>query len=187
MANWFIALPIPASPWFEALTPPPRNTRRFHPDDLHVTVAFLGDVGAERGRRAFDALRDHAIPARDVSLGRVVPMGAPRRWSALAAEVVDASPCVPSLANVLTAPRDRGLEVAGAPAKARVMRPHVTIARVRRRKGGEGRREALAWAETLEIDTRRLHLDRLALFTRADADSDRTYRIVDERPLADRA
>ena len=187
MANWFIALPVPASAWFETLAAPPRTTRRFHPDDLHVTVAFLGEVGADRAAHAFDALRDHVIPPRDVSLGRVVPMGAPRRWSALAAEVADATPEDPPLADLLTAPRNRALAAAGAPAETRSMRPHVTIARVRRRKGGETRREALAWAETLEIDARPLELARLALFTRADATSDRTYRIVDERPLQDPA
>ena len=144
MANWFIALPVSAGAWFEALPAPPDAVRPFHPDDLHATVAFLGAVGVSRARRAFDALRDEAIPAREITLGRIVPMGPPKRWSPLSAEVFDAGEARPALADLLTGPRDRGLAAAEGPAENRPMRPHVTVGRVRRRARGAERKAGLA-------------------------------------------
>lgn len=183
MANWFIALPVPAAAWFEALPEAPDAVRPFHPDDLHATVAFLGAVGEARARRAFDALRATPIPRREIRLGRIVPMGPPKRWSALSAEVFDAHAQTPALADLLAGPRDRGRAAADVPPERRPMRPHVTVGRVRRRKGGEARKAGLAWAQSVGEIGATVQVERLALYTRAAEKDARTYTIVESRPL----
>lgn len=183
MANWFIALPVPAAAWFDALPPAPDGVRPFHRDDLHATVAFLGAVGEARARRAFEALRVEAIPAREVSLGRIVPMGPEGRWSALSAEVFDAAPVTPALADLLEGPRDRARASAEVPAERRPMRPHVTLGRVRRRGGSGARKAGLAWARSAGEIGARVVLERLALYTRAAEHEARTYTIVEARRL----
>ena len=183
MANWFIALPVSPGAWFEALPAPPDAVRPFHPDDLHATVAFLGAVGASRARRAFDALRDERIPPREIVLGRIVPMGPPKRWSALSAEVFDAGEATPGLADLLTGPRDRGLAAADVPAENRPMRPHVTLGRVRRRARGSERKSGLAWSQAVGEIGATVLVDRLALYTRAPSEAAQTFTIVEERPL----
>ena len=81
-ANWFVGLPVGGAWAGTAVPPPPPEVRTFHPDDLHLTVAFLGPCGEERALRGWSALGDPG-PAIDVTLGEVVPMGNPRRFSAL--------------------------------------------------------------------------------------------------------
>lgn len=183
MANWFIALPVPSAPWFDALPEAPDAVRSFHPDDLHATVAFLGAVGESRARRAFDALRGESIPRRQIRFGRIVPMGPPKRWSALSAEVFDAYERSPSLADLLEGPRDRGRAAADVAPEPRPMRPHVTVGRVRRRSGAAGRKAGLAWAQSAGQIGSNVFVDRLALYTRAAETDARTYAIVDARPL----
>ena len=50
--NWFIATPIAPGRWFDRVSAPPSGIRRFHPEDLHATVAFLGAVREEAARAA---------------------------------------------------------------------------------------------------------------------------------------
>ncbi|MEL6346990.1 MAG: hypothetical protein AAFV53_28005, partial [Myxococcota bacterium] len=85
--NWFIAIPVPALSWFSPLVAHvPRGIRRFHPEDLHLTVAFLGPVRQEDALTAWARVEngpDHrTIDARLASLR---PMGNRRRPSAFAA------------------------------------------------------------------------------------------------------
>jgi hypothetical protein len=57
----------------------PPQFRRFHPDDVHVTLAFLGGCTEEAALRALAVLDDRLqrvpLPGIGVSLGEVVPMG----------------------------------------------------------------------------------------------------------------
>src|SRR3954466_5352809 len=86
--NWFLAFPLDGRFVLE-LPPLPPSFRLFHPEDVHVTLSFLGGCGqvaAERALQAVDgALRKNPLTAVDVSLGDVVAMGSKRDYSALSA------------------------------------------------------------------------------------------------------
>src|SRR3954464_13068769 len=87
--NWFFAFPIDGAFVLE-LPPLPSNFRRFHPEDVHLTLAFLGGCGepaAVRALRALDErLKQAPVSAIAVSLAEVVPMGgSPRGYTALSA------------------------------------------------------------------------------------------------------
>src|SRR5690606_27476496 len=102
------------------LPPLPRSFRRFAHDDLHLTLAFLGSCGSELAHRALAELRarlvGHPIDAIDVALGAVVPMGAPRRYSALSALLAMGHDEVAAAMLML---RDPLTDVVGAPRDTR--------------------------------------------------------------------
>ena len=184
MPNWFVAFPVSSVSWFSRLPPPPVGTRVLAAADLHLTVAFLGDVGEARARDAFQGLAPAALESVEILLGHVIPMGNPRRPSALSALVERADTKGRSIAETLTAPRDAILEAAALPIENRAMKPHVTLARLRRRAGAEERQRALTWAGACDLASTRVELDRIGLYTAALDRTERAYDIVESRDLA---
>lgn len=180
--NWFIALPVAAGAWFDALPTLPTGVRRFSPGDLHLTVAFLGGVRGESAHAAFDAVRFELAP-RDVTLGAVVPMGPPARYSALSAllaagrEEVEAE---------LGRAGPAAYEAAGATPDKRTPKAHITLARPKRNATSEERREALAWANAIDLGGASVRLEEIALYTWSEDRSSTLFRIVSRSPLPKR-
>jgi len=182
--NWFFGFPLDGA-FVEALTDVPTFLRRYHPDDIHLTLAFLGGCGqegAERALAALDARLESApLHAIDATLGEVVPMGGSRRdYTALSALLdrgrAEATACVSEVRDPLT------LAATGRREK-RPAKPHVTIARPMRRATSEARAEGLAWAAELDLRSVRVRLDRIALYTWSENRRDRLFRVVTERRL----
>lgn len=117
-----------------------------HPQDVHVTLSFLGDASAETAEALAADLRQLAAAALPLTLhaeglGVFGPPAAPSiLWAGLAGDL-----------NALAALQH---EVAGVcarhgfPAEARAYRPHLTLARRYRTAAGPFKRSALAavWA-----------------------------------------
>ena len=183
MSNWFVALPVDSGVWFPRLSPPPTGTHLLAAADLHLTVAFLGNIGEPRARAAFRSLSPSAISCCEVLLGVVAPMGNTRRPSALSALVESLDPGSRAIAETLEVSRDGILEAAELPLETREMKPHVTLARLRRRAEAEDRRRAVAWAETINLGSPRIRLDRIGLYTGARDRKTRAYDIVETRSL----
>ena len=182
--NWFFAFPIDGKFVLE-LPPLPTNFRRFHPEDVHLTLAFLGGVSETVAHDALAALdaRLLAVPVSgfDVSLAEVVPMGGSRRsYSALSALLghgrSEASACVGALRDLLT-------ETAAGRRDERPPKPHVSIARPRTRATEADRAAGLLWAAQLELGKVNARLDRIALYTWTEARREQLFQIVAERPL----
>lgn len=180
--NWFFGFPIDGS-FVRDLPEPPECIRRFHPDDVHMTLAFLGGCGedaAARALAALDACLTGAPPAIvDATLGEVVPMGGSRRdYSALSA-LFDRGheEATALLANL----RDPLSDAANSRRETRPPKPHATIARPRRRATSAERRAGLAWASALDLRAIPARLDRVALFTWSEDRRERLFRIVVER------
>jgi 2'-5' RNA ligase len=164
----------------------PPQFRRFHPEDVHLTLAFLGGCGEEAALRALSTLDERLaqtpLSSFQVSLGEVVPMGGSRTsYSALSALLErgrsEASACLAAL-------RDPLLEAAIGRREKRAPKPHVSIARPRGRATDEQRAVALAWAATLDLRGVTRQLDRIALYTWHEARHERLFRVVAERRLA---
>lgn len=115
-----------------------------HPQDVHVTLSFLGDASAETAEALAADLRQLAAAALPLTLhaeglGVFGPPAAPSiLWAGLAGDL-----------DVLAALQR---EVAGVcarhgfPAEARAYRPHLTLARRYRTAAGPFKRSALAAA-----------------------------------------
>ena len=179
--NWFVALPVPPDAWFARVSNPPPGVRLFHPEDLHLTVAFLGGVDEAAARAAFDQARAIPLAARTVRLGEVVPMGNARRPSALSARLHEGNDAV---ARAITAVRDAVCDAAGAPREQRPALPHLTVARPRRTATYDERKDAVRWAASLDLGAPDVVLDAVALYTWSNERRERLFTIVDRAALA---
>jgi RNA 2',3'-cyclic 3'-phosphodiesterase len=182
--NWFLAFPLDGAFVLE-LPAPPAAFRPYHPEDVHLTLAFLGGCGEAGAERALAALDEKLAlarpPAIEATLGAVVPMGGSRRhYSALSALLAHGREAAIETTLGL---RDTLTEAATGRREARPPKPHVTLARPKRRASPADREAGLAWAEALDLAAVGVRLDRIALYTWHERRVERLFRIVAERPL----
>ena len=183
--NWFLAFPLDGR-FVLDLPPLPPSFRLFHPEDVHLTLSFLGGCGqaaAERALQALDtALGEAPLGGVDVSLGEVVPMGAKREYSALSALLERGQT---EMTERIAALRDVASEAALARREKRAPKPHVSIARPQRRATEAARAAGLQWAAALDLRAVEANLNRIALYTWSEGNRrERLFRIVAERSLA---
>jgi len=180
--SWFIALPVavdPAADWFATLSAAaPRDLRRFHRADLHLTVAFLGACGQDAARAAWSVVRTMEPPDFDVTLGGLVPMGNRKKPSAIAVGLERGREAV---AAYMTRWRGELLAAAGARPDGRRARPHITIGRPPRTIVPEGRAAIVDWARAYPPIGASVNLNRLALYTWSDDRSVRQFSAVETR------
>lgn len=181
--NWFFAFPLDGG-FVLDLPELPATFRRYHPDDVHVTLSFLGGCGELAALHALAAL-DQVLTATpvssiDVALGEVVAMGPRARYSALSALLstgrVETELCIGALRDVVS-------EAALGKRERRPPKAHVTLARPARNASTARRVEGLAWAGQQRLETVRARLSRIALYTWSDDRRERLFRIVAERAL----
>jgi len=128
--NWFIGLPLPRqADWHQASLTAPPELRRFHPADLHLTVAFLGPCGLARAEAAWLALAPHASAAMTVSAGSWRALGPARQPSAYGL-LLDQGRV--ELEQLLARWGAFALEAAGCADSRRPPLPHVTLLRPNR-------------------------------------------------------
>lgn len=180
--NWFVAFPVPAQPWLSPLlATAPASLRRFHPLDLHLTVAFLGPVSQEQAQQAWRRALEAPPAAVEITFQALEPFGRPSAPSAFAL-----TPGLgrEALVRYLAQQRDALLAAAGRPPEGRKPRPHVTVARPGRKASPALIQEALAWLPGAPIPAQRLRLDRLALYTWSEDRRRRLFQVTQALSLA---
>jgi len=184
--NFFFAFPLDGG-FLATLPKPPPAIRRYAPDDVHLTLTFLGACGEEAADRALAALDEvlgrGAPRPIEVSLGSVVPMGPRRTYSALSA-LLDRGR--EETEAFIGAVRDPLSEAALGRREKRAPKAHVTIARPQRRATDTDRESGRAWADTLDLRAVQQTLDRVALYTWSDDRPRRLFKIIAERKLQER-
>ena len=177
--NWFIGIRVPPGTWFEPLQASvPLGLRRFHPEDLHTTVAFLGPCGPHRARQAFRRLSGPFVGR--VVLGAIRPMGRPSRPSAFSVLLSDDG----GLSAWISAVRAPLLVAAGAPPDSRPPLPHVTVCRPPLGASQALLRAACDWAASVSSLELPLQLREVALYTWSDDRGTRIFRAVERLPAA---
>jgi 2'-5' RNA ligase len=136
----FVALVIP-KPWIDYLARVEQDLAEsmsglswVKPDNMHITVRFLGDLGDDGVRRAADSVRrgsetHRAFRARLGAPGAFPSMDRPRiLWAGLSEGADDAITLAKSV--------NLGLKQDGFGPPDKPFRPHITLARVRERSQG---------------------------------------------------
>lgn len=180
--NWFIALPVPAESWFaeRVAAHPQPSVRLFHPDDLHLTVAFLGAVDEAAARQAWDLATLWRQGPFRISFGEVIGMGPPAQYSALSALLVRGRD---EAEAGMRACRDPMLSAAKSRPELHPIKAHVTLGRPRRDARPAERNAALAWALQLPLQDVELELSEIALYTWPEDRRERQFRTVERQAL----
>jgi 2'-5' RNA ligase len=164
--SWFVAFPISPGPWFDALEPP-AGLRKEHALDLHVTVAFFGNIEPAAAEAAFELTRSWPEAERFGTLVRLVPLGNPRRPSVIAATMNE-------LGAFIGQHRDALYDAAGIPRDTRSPLAHITVARFGRKASRSERAAGIAWAEATHLSSASVSIGPPALYRSAPA-ADRKY------------
>ena len=181
--NFFIGMPFTSGELDRVLdaNPPPRGFRLFPAPDRHFTVAFLGRCTPEEASAAWALVLALDLPSPwPIILGPVVPMGHPRRYSALSALVTEGNT---SLEEWIASVRDPLLRAANRPLETRPVKAHLTLARPKRRAGRDERELGLEWASSLDLGAVAGVLDRIALYTWSPDRKERLFQVQTERAL----
>jgi len=179
--NWFVGAVVPARAWLErALQSMPASCRGFAPDDVHLTIAFLGAIDPGSAGRLSPILEQIDAAPFSITLGGLRALPSPRRVSALSLELGEGRK---EAERLIAGWRGPLIDAVGARPDDRPPLPHITIARPIHRYGAEGRRAALAWADRFAPLNETLTVDRIALYTWSDDRRVRQFAIVEEHRL----
>jgi 2'-5' RNA ligase len=169
-----------AGEFLSALAPPPQ-VRLFAPEDLHITLAFLGPVGEERARASFAHVPALPLAPLESTLGPVVALGGRRRPSAFSALPTRRRA---EIEAAMSAVRDVLCDAAGARRETRPALAHITLARPARRASAAEVAAARAWATQLELGAPVIRIESAALYTWSLDRARTLFRVVAEHTLS---
>lgn len=155
----------------------PAGLRRFCPEDLHITLAFLGAVDEATAWAAWHAAPQPPAGGFAVAARGWRALGPPQRPSAYGLIVDEAND---TLAAWIAQHRDAIRAAAGLEAERRPALPHVTLGRPPRRGGQAIRERAERWLAAAAVPDWQFRLDRLALYTWSNDRRSRLFARVAE-------
>lgn len=158
--SWFVAFPITAGAWFDALEPP-AGLEKEHALDLHATIAFFGNLDRAKAETAFALTRAWSPAERTGTLQKLVPLGNPRHPSVIAATMTE-------LTSFIGEHRDALYDAAGIPRDRRPPLAHITVARFGRKASKSERAAGLEWAARIALSAK-VEIGAVALYRSAPA------------------
>lgn len=174
--NWFIACPVPSFEGFETLFQQvPQNLRPFQVEDLHITLAFFGNIAIVDALKAWEVAKQIKFPAFEVSFDAIKAFGPSSRPSAFSI-VLDTGRI--EAESLILNHRAALHEAAGVPADARPPKPHITIARPSRKATDADLHEMTTWATGLSLPKVHIEIQKLALYTWARDRHARQFEVV---------
>jgi 2'-5' RNA ligase len=124
------------------------EVRWVQPESLHVTLRFLGEIDADGVPELTSRVREQTeqlAPFR-MRLGGPRPFPSLRRPTVV---VLDVEPTEPL--RELAAAVERGVVAAGFAPETRSFHPHLTLGRVKRRRGGDRRRTGRRFSTGMDV------------------------------------
>lgn len=155
-----------------------RSLKWVPPENLHVTLRFLGETPAVRLAALQSALREVAASQQSFrltlgSLGAFPDLKRPRViWIGFRGEELPI--------NQLAASFEQAARTIGFPPETKPFRSHLTLARVGERGVNQQLRD---WMLSATIDSREILFERVTLFESVLSPHGATYRVIDEAPI----
>ena len=173
--NYFAAFPasLPEDSLEELRLNAPPRLRWFHPEDLHLTIAFLGPENSSRIPALLDILDDIPPPPQTITLGPLMALPTRRRPTACSFALAKGNTTVTSLMQEW---RPYLLKLAGRPPDEREPLPHLTVARPPRRGGNT--KELLEWLGGVKPPTAPVALAPPVLYGWSSNRPRRQFRII---------
>lgn len=177
MGNCFAALPVRfPEPLFESIRAgAPPALRWFHPDDLHLTLAFLGPESPERLPAIQDALTRLPGAEFEITLGPLRLLPRDNRVTAISFAIERGRE---RAADFIAQWRPALLAAAGRPPDTRSAFPHLTIARPARKHPEFRPAHLRRWARSLTPPAHPLAVLPPALFGWSPDRPRRQFRII---------
>ncbi|MDH4262338.1 MAG: hypothetical protein OEV78_04760 [Spirochaetia bacterium] len=167
MANWFVAFKVDQGNWFNFLiSQMPRDLKIFQPDDLHMTIAFLGNLNLKFIDNITDCIKNFNIEPVILDSRGIIVLPSEKRFSAICLDFQDAP--VKKFLEPVSQFRDRILKSAEVKADNRNFLPHVTIARPDRNITLIKKEELLKKIKQIPPFEISIKVQKIALYTWAD-------------------
>ena len=189
MANWFVAFKIDHGSWFKEMLPHlPEGLKFFHPDDLHMTIAFFGNFDEKLKSGVIDTIKDFLFEPVTMKSRGIIVLPSPRRFSAICLDFqlpskkkIDSKLEYPSNSQIeevyfkqnqfhksINIWKNIAYKAANVPADTRPFLPHVTIARPPRDISALHREKLLGELKKIPPMEITISLETIALYTWSD-------------------
>ncbi|MDH4199323.1 MAG: hypothetical protein OEV66_02995 [Spirochaetia bacterium] len=169
MANWFVAFKIPPEKWFQELVQQlPADLKAFHPEDLHLTIAFLGGLNLHLKSAIFDLLQKFYLDPLTITSSKFLFLPSEKKYSAICLDFRQGFESVglhDLFMETMHAIRNEILIVAQAEQDMRNFLPHITVARPGRNISSKDRHSMLLKIKQTSIPQIRIRLDTIGLYT----------------------
>lgn len=178
MANWFVAFKVDPGNWYGQLAPLlPQSLKIFHPDDLHMTIAFLGNFNEKVNpldtKKIVEIIRGFTLEPITLNSQGIIVLPSEKHFTAICLDFENPQENGflhknKLLLDSITILRDRLLEAAGVAPEKRNFLPHVTVARPHRRLSFLQKEILLGELRKIPSMTIPITLKTVALYTWAD-------------------
>ncbi|MES0490019.1 MAG: hypothetical protein ABUK01_08515 [Leptospirales bacterium] len=177
--NWFVAFSVSPDSWYEEVYKTVEEPMyKYHPEDLHSTVAFFGSLdeeGVERVKRVMDTFDEKSLL---VTLGKLLFLPTLQKYSAVSYSVDEGNAV---LQNYIQKYRDQFFIAAKQDVDSRPPLPHVTIVRPPKKTTvGENRKFSKS-IQKLSTPRNKILINTLSLYTWSENRSfcqDRQYKEI---------
>lgn len=179
--NWFVGLPVQDTGWFAGVVgESPHGLRIFNANDLHLTVAFLGQCNFQYTddiKKIIDTISFTPFTITFDQLTTFPPERRPTVVSFTLREGYDET------CGLIRRWREPLLTAGHARPDTREPLPHVTVARIHRDAGYREIEDISAWAFSRTVPPVSVAIDRVALYTWADDRRERQFKVIHEKRM----
>lgn len=187
--NWFVGLPVQDTGWFGGVVgacpehserKTPHSLRVFDANDLHLTVAFLGQCDFQYTTDVREIIDTISFTPFTITFDTLTTFPPERRPTVVSFTLRDG---YDATCELISRWREPLLTAGRARPDTREPLPHVTVARIHRDAGERTIEDITAWAHSRPVPPVSLTIDRVALYTWADDRRERQFQIVHEKRM----
>jgi 2'-5' RNA ligase len=179
MANWFAAFKVESSQWYQDIAAKiPPEIKLFHPDDLHMTISFLGNYNDEKLEDVKKAIESTFFKPFNLYAHRFILLPKESNFSAFCLEF-DSSES--GLYLQIEKSRENIYKAAGITPDKKKFIPHVTMGRPPRSTSNSERKKIADFVNKLSNFDVKIYIKSSAIYTWSDNRKEKMFKIIFEK------